>query len=145
MQVKEVMTHDVECVHPDDSIAVVAQKMKSLNVGALPVCGDKNRLAGMITDRDITVRATAACCDPDLTHVKDVMTPTIISVCEDQDVSEAAELMRDNQVRRLLVLNHDNQLVGILSLGDLALDSHDGKLVGATLEAVSEPDRFLGW
>src|SRR6266851_4948224 len=64
MKVNEIMTPAVECVHPNDSIAAAAQKMKELDVGALPICGDDDRLLGMITDRDITVRATAGCCAP---------------------------------------------------------------------------------
>jgi CBS domain-containing protein len=139
MQVNEVMTHGVECVRPEDSVAAAAQKMKDLDVGALPVCGDNDRLAGMITDRDITVRATAGCCDPGGTFVRDVMTPNVIYCFEDQDVTEAARLMKENQVRRLVVLNRDKRLVGIVSLGDLAVDTGDEELAGATVSAVSEP------
>jgi CBS domain-containing protein len=139
MQVKEVMTGGVECVRPDDNIAAAARKMKDLDVGALPVCGDDDRLKGMITDRDITVRATAGSFDPGGTRVREVMTPNIIYVFEDQDVTEAAQLMKENQIRRLAVLNRDKRLVGIVSLGDLAVDTRDEGLAGATLEAVSEP------
>jgi len=133
------MTRGVECVRPDDNIAAAAQKMKDLDVGALPVCGDDDRLKGMITDRDITVRATADCCDAGGTCVREVMTPNIVYVIEDQDVTEAARLMKEKQIRRLAVLNRDKRLVGIVSLGDLALDSRDDELTGATLEAISEP------
>jgi len=139
MQVKEVMTRGVECARPKDRIATAAQKMKDLDVGALPVCGDNDRLVGMITDRDITVRATAGGCDPDGTTVGDVLTPDIVYVFEDQDVTEAARLMKDHQIRRLVVLNRDKRLVGIVSLGDLAVDTRDEALAGGTLEAVSEP------
>jgi CBS domain-containing protein len=139
MKVNDIMTPAVECVSPNDSISAAAQKMKDLDVGALPICGDDDRLLGMITDRDITVRATAGCCDPTNTRVRDVMTPNIIYIFDDQDVTEAAQLMKDNQVRRLPVLNRDKRLVGIVSLGDLAVDTHDEEMAGATLEAVSEP------
>jgi CBS domain-containing protein len=127
MQVKELMTRGVECVLPGDNIAAAAQKMKDLDVGALPVCGDDGRLKGMITDRDITVRATAGCCDPGGTRVQDVMTPNIIYAFEDQGVSEASGLMKENQIRRLVVLNRDKRLVGIVSLGDLAVKTGDGR------------------
>jgi len=113
--------------------------MRELDVGVLPVCGDHDRLVGMITDRDITIRATAGCCDPGGTCVRDIMTPNLIYVFEDQDVTEAAQLMKENQIRRLVVLNHDKRLVGIVSLGDLAVDTRDEEMAGATLEAVSEP------
>jgi len=139
MQVNRIMTQGVECARPGDSIAAAARKMKDLDVGALPVCGDNDRLVGMITDRDITVRATASSSEPGVTCVRDVMTPHINYVFEDQDVTEAARLMRENQIRRLAVLNRDKRLVGIVSLGDLAVDTHNEPLAGATLEAVSEP------
>ena len=71
MRVKDVMTQGVECARPSDSIARAAERMRDLNVGALPVCGDHDKLVGMITDRDITVRATAGCCTPDDTTVRD--------------------------------------------------------------------------
>ncbi len=139
MQMNELMTRGVKCARPNDSIAAAAQMMKELDVGALPVCDDGQRLVGMITDRDITTRATADCCDPGGTRVCDVMTPGIVYAFEDQDVTEAARLMKENQIRRLPVLNRDQRLVGIVSLGDLAVDTHDEELAGATLEAVSEP------
>jgi CBS domain-containing protein len=139
MQVQEIMTQGVMCARPTDSIAAAAQQMKDLDVGALPVCGDNDRLVGMITDRDITVRATAYSRDPGGTVVKDVMTPTVITIFADQDVTEAAQIMKENQVRRLAVLNRGKRLVGIVSLGDLAIDTGEEELVGATLGAVSEP------
>jgi CBS domain-containing protein len=93
----------------------------------------------MLTDRDITVRATAEGCDPKTTKVEDVLTPDVIYCFEDQDVQEAARLMKENQIRRLVVLNRDKRLVGIISLGDLAVETGDEQLTGETLERVSEP------
>jgi len=139
MQVKEVMTSGVECINPDATLQEAAQKMRDLDVGPLPVCGMDDRLAGLITDRDITVRAVAEGQDMRMTHVRDVMTSTILYCFEDQDVQEAARFMQEHQVRRLVVLNRDKRLVGIVSLGDLAVETHDQELVGATLGAVSEP------
>jgi len=139
MQVKDVMTKGVQCVRPDDSIAVAAEQMKKLDVGALPVCGDNDRLAGMVTDRDITVRATAGCCDPGATWVRDVMTPHVSYVFEDQDVSEAVTMMKQKQIRRLVVLDGARRLAGIVSLGDLAVRTGDEELSGEALEEVSEP------
>jgi CBS domain-containing protein len=115
--------------------------MKNLNVGALPVC-DNDRLVGLLTDRDITVRAVTEGYDTMTTIVKDVMTPEVLYCFEDQDVQEAAQLMREHQVRRLVVLNRDKRLVGILSLGDLAVETGDEKLAGKTLEYVSLPMSF---
>ena len=108
-------------------------------MGPLPVCGDNDRLVGMITDRDITVRAVAEACDPRTTTVQDVMTPDVVYCFDDQDVQEAARLMKEHQVRRLVVLNRDKRLVGIVSLGDLAVETGDERLAGKTVEQVSLP------
>jgi len=140
MRVSDVMTRDVKCIGPDASLQEAAAKMKDMDVGPLPVC-DNDRLVGLVTDRDITVRATAQGANPQGTHVRDVMTPEVVYCFDDQDVSEAAQRMREKQIRRLLVLNRAKRLVGIVSLGDLAVETQDEQLTGQTLEAVSEPNR----
>jgi len=137
MQVRDVMTSHAECIRPEATLQEAARRMKELDVGSLPVC-DHDRLAGLITDRDIAVRSVAEGHDPKSDAVRDTMTPGVVYCFEDQDVTEAADLMQDNQIRRLPVLNRDKRLVGIVSLGDLAL-SADEKLSGRTLEAISEP------
>ena len=139
MKVRDIMTAGVECIQPTGTLREAARMMKDLNVGPLPVCGDNDRLVGMITDRDIVIRAVAEGDDPDATPVSSVMTPKILCCYEDQDISEAARLMEKHQVRRLAILNRDKRLVGIVSLGDLAVDSRDEQLAGHTLEAISEP------
>jgi CBS domain-containing protein len=141
MKISQVMTRGVECTKPNATLQDAARRMRDLDVGVLPVCGDEDRLVGMVTDRDIIVRAAAEGQDPGSARVKDVMTPEVIYAFEDQDVSEAARLMKEHQVRRLIALNRDRRLVGILSLGDLAVDGGDARLSGTTLEAVSEPSR----
>ena len=138
MKVQEVMTREVEVIHPNATIAEAAQKMKSLDVGPLPVC-DGAKVLGMVTDRDITIRATAAGHDPNTTKVRDVMSPDVEHVFEDQDVKDAAQLMAEKQIRRLIVLNRDKRLVGIVAMADLAVDTHKDKLTGQTLESISEP------
>ncbi len=138
MLVKEIMTPQVEVVSPGDTLEQAARKMEQLDVGPLPVC-EGNRVVGMITDRDITVRATAAGCDPKTTLVCDVMSQEIVCGYEDQDVREAARLMKDKQVRRLLVMSRANDLVGIVSLGDLATEAGDQGQPGEVLKKVSEP------
>ncbi len=140
MNVSEVMTRNVECTRPDATLQEAAERMKKLDVGPLPVC-DHDRLVGMLTDRDITVRATAEGWDPSAASVRDVMTPDVFWCYEDQDIGDAAQLMKDQQIRRLAVLNRERRLVGIVSLGDLAVETGDERLAGATLEAVSEPNR----
>ena len=139
MLLKEIMTHDVEVVSPGDTLEQAARKMEERNVGPMPVC-EGNRVVGMLTDRDITVRSTAEGEDPTVIRVRDIMTPEVLYCLEDQLVGEASRLMQDNQVRRLLVLNRDRQLVGIVSLADLAVETGDAELVGQTLEQVSAPD-----
>jgi CBS domain-containing protein len=140
MQVRDVMTKGAECVTPFTSLEEAAGKMKTLGVGPLPVC-QGGQLVGMITDRDITVRATAEAVPPRLGQVRDVMTPEVVFCFEDQDIQEAARLMKEHQIRRLVVLNRDKRLAGIVSLGDLAVETGDEKLAGETLEQVSEPAR----
>jgi CBS domain-containing protein len=138
MLVKEIMTHNVDVVSPGDTLEQAARKMEELNVGPLPVC-EGNRVVGILTDRDITVRATAAGCDPKTTLVYEAMSQDIISCHEDQDVSEAARLMKEKQVRRLLVMNRANDLVGIVSLADLATEARDPEQPGEVLRKVSQP------
>jgi CBS domain-containing protein len=144
MQIRDVMTPHVEVIHPDATLREAAAKMKSLDVGPIPVC-DGERLQGMLTDRDITVRATAEGRDPNSTRVRDVMSPEVIYCFEDQDVQDAARMMEDRQIRRLVVLDRDKRLAGIVSLGDLAVQTEDEELGGEelseTLSGVSMPSR----
>ncbi len=138
MQVKEVMTRGVEVAYPDSNLQEAAEKMKTLNVGSLPVC-DGERVVGMITDRDITVRAVAKGHDPLNDHVRDAMTPGLIYCFEDQDIQESARLMEENQIRRLAVLDRNKHLVGIVALADVAVQTGDEQLAGDVVEKVSEP------
>lgn len=138
MNVTDICTHDPQCISPEAGLVEAAQKMKSLDVGMLPVC-ENDRLVGCVTDRDITVRAIAQGLDPRATRVRAIMSPGIVYCFEDQDAKEAAQLMEEKQIRRLPVLNRDKRLVGILSLGDLAVRTHKQKLAGEVLERVSEP------
>lgn len=138
MIVRDIMSRDVEVVHPDSVIQEAADKMKTLNVGSLPVC-DNKRLVGVVTDRDIAIRAVASGLDPNSTKVCDTMTPELIYCFEDETVSEAAKLMERYQIRRLPILSRNKHLVGIVALGDLAVDVGNEKLSGTVLEEISEP------
>ena len=140
MQVKDVMTRDVEVVYPMNSLMEAAQKMRALDIGMLPVF-DGNFIVGMLTDRDITVRATAEGLDPKTTSVQEAMSPEVVHAYEDEDIDDAAQKMSDRQLRRLIVLDRNRKLAGIVSIGDLAIDSHDAKLTGKTLEKISFPGR----
>jgi len=138
MLVKDIMTHDIAVVSPGDTLAEAARMMDELDIGPLPVC-EGNRVVGMLTDRDITVRATAAGCDPKTTLVSDTMSHDVVCCYEDQDVSVAAGLMKEKQIRRLLVMNRAGDLVGIVSLADLATEARDPAQPGEVLEKVSQP------
>jgi CBS domain-containing protein len=136
MKIKELMTSDVELVAPNDSLHTAAKMMADLDTGALPV-GENDRLVGMITDRDITVRAVAEGRDPDRTVVRDAMSSGIRFCFEDEDSEEVARKMGQWQVRRLPVLNRDKRLVGIVSLGDLSIGGAEEESKGA-LKEISE-------
>jgi CBS-domain-containing membrane protein len=112
--------------------------MKSLDVGLLPVC-DGDRLQGILTDRDITIRATADGRDPKKTKVTDVMSTDLAYCLEEQEVEEAVSLMEARQIRRIPILNQDQRLVGIVTLADIAVHVRDRDLSGETLEEISAP------
>jgi len=137
MTLKDIMTSQVEVVEPDTPIAEAAGKMRSLDVGALPVM-EGQRLVGVVTDRDITVRATADARDPKTTPVRDCLSPDPAYGFEDQDIEEAAKLMQDKQVRRLPVLSRQQQLVGIVALADVVAEAGK-KDVTRTVREVSKP------
>src|SRR5262245_4078844 len=140
MQLNEIMTPGVEVISPEASVREAAEKMRHLDIGPLPVC-DGDRLVGMLTDRDITVRAVADGRDPVTTPVREVMTSDIVYGFDDQDVQDATRLMEQYQIRRLPVLNRNKRLVGIVSLGDLAVHPGNQPLASEVLEQVSEPGK----
>jgi CBS domain-containing protein len=138
MQLQDVMTSAIQDIQPNATLMEAAAKMKSFNVGAIPVCED-NRLIGMITDRDITVRAVAEGRDPRRTKVRDAMTKDVCFCYADDSVESAAKLMEDRQIRRLPVFDRTGRAIGIVSLGDLAVRNRNDRLSGEVLERVSEP------
>jgi CBS domain-containing protein len=138
MELRDIMTRNVEVISGDASLKEAATKMKTIDVGFIPVC-DGDRLKGILTDRDITIRATADGRDPTKTKVADVMSTDIAYCLEDQELDEAVSLMEARQIRRLPVLNLDKRLVGIVSLGDIAVHAGDRDMAGETLEEISQP------
>jgi CBS domain-containing protein len=138
MNVSEIMTTDFEMIDSTSSLIEAAEKMKSLNVGFLPV-KEGTRLAGLLTDRDIVIRGLAEGLDPGSTQVKDILSSEVVYCYDDDSVEDAARLMEDNQIRRLIVVNHDQTPVGIVSIGDIAVKSGQEQLAGEILERVSEP------
>jgi CBS domain-containing protein len=134
--IADIMTTDVQVVGPDDTLQLAAQLMDQLNVGSLPVCNGKH-LLGMVTDRDITVRGTAKNLLPDQAHVSSVMTSEVEFCTNDQDAQEVLLAMGKAQVRRLPVINVERQLVGIVSIGDLA--TRQPGPVDEAVSAISTP------
>ena len=136
MKVSEVMTRDVATVSPDQTAQEAASFMLSSDAGSIPVT-DGNKLIGMITDRDITVRGVAQGHGPD-TPVRNLMSDGLICARDDDDIEEVAMKMADAQVRRLPVIDRDDKLCGIVSLGDLSREATD-TAASQALEGVTQP------
>jgi CBS domain-containing protein len=136
-RISEVMSSDVQTISPDATIEEAAQEMRDGDFGLLPV-GDEEQLLGVITDRDIAVRAVAEGRGPS-TPVREIMSEDVIWAHEDDSIEEAAEIMSDNQIRRLPVVNAEQRLVGIVSLGDFAVDASDIGPVADALTEISNP------
>lgn len=137
MRVKDVMTNDVASLNPEDSIERAAELMKEFNIGSLPVCEGK-KVIGIVTDRDIALRAVAEGKDNRNQTVKDVMSSNPVVIDSQADVKEAAKLMSDNQIRRIPIVEA-NSLVGMVSLGDIAVEPHLEDNAQDALKDISEP------
>ena len=136
MKVCDCMSRDVQIASPDQSIREAAQMMARIDSGVLPV-GDNDRLVGVITDRDIAIRAVAEG-KPPTTEVGDVMSHEVLYCFDDQNLEDIAQNMADMKVRRMPVVNRDKRLVGIISLGDLAR-KEDAGTTGHAISEISEP------
>jgi len=138
-RVADVMTRGVRSMSPQDTVVLAAQAMDELNVGVIPVCeGDK--LVGMVTDRDIVVRGVAQEADPTSMKLADVMSTNVRRATEDDDVDEVLDEMARNQIRRMPVVDSEEHLVGIITLGDIAAKTEEGETdVAQSLGEISEP------
>jgi CBS domain-containing protein len=136
-KVKDVMTRGVEVIAPDSTLIQAAEKMRRFNIGPVPVC-DGDRLVGLVTDRDLVVRGIAMGHDPHTSKVSSVMTEDVEVIHLEANLDEAADMMKDRQIRRLLVVDDHGNLVGVVSLGDLAREA-GARLAARTLERISEP------
>ena len=138
MKLSEIMTREVEILQPDDTLHLAAQKMRDRDIGFLPVC-DGESLMGVLSDRDIAIRALADSMDINVMLGRDLMTTPAIYCFDDQDVTDAAKVMGENQIRRLVILGRENErVVGVISLGDLVRKGITD-LSGQVLQKVSEP------
>ena len=137
----EVMTREPACCQATDSIVRVAQLMKNEDVGAVPVveAGSPRKLVGMVTDRDIVVKALASGKSAESATVRDVMTTNIVTCREDEDVSRAVSCMAERQIRRIPIVDADGTLRGIIAQADIATRVHRDKTTGELVEAISEP------
>ena len=136
MHVKEAMSHDVQIANPEHTLSAVAKIMADHDIGLLPV-GENDRLIGMISDRDIAVRAVANGMGPD-TRVREAMSEDVKYCYDDESTDAVARKMAEQQLRRLPVLDRDKRLVGILSLADIAT-SEGPSISGTALEGISQP------
>jgi CBS domain-containing protein len=136
-KVREAMTERPRCVTPETSVSHVAEVMEAEDIGSVPVLEDE-QLSGMVTDRDIVIRAIAKGKDPRGMPVREILSREVVSVRPDNDLSDALQLMASHQVRRLPVVDEDNRLVGILSQADVAMEAKE-KDVGQMVEGISKP------
>jgi CBS domain-containing protein len=138
MKIKEIMTTQIETVTPSMPIAKVAEKMRDLDIGFIPVCEKNNKIVGTVTDRDITIRSVAQGRDPRLAPVSEIMTQTVFHCYEEDDVDSVARSMQQSEVRRMVILDRQENLVGIVSLGDIARVSGEQSMAGETLRQIIE-------
>ena len=141
MKVSEIMSTPIEEIMDNDTVIRAARKMRDLDVGVLPVKSEGNVLAGILTDRDIVIRAIAEELDPEKTLVSDIMTSGVISCPADQTADDAADVMADAKVRRLVVVDEEDNVVGIISLGDGAVKATRRQTAGAPIHKIPRPDQ----
>lgn len=134
MQIANVMSRDVRLIGPDETIQAAAQMMEDEDIGFLPV-GEDDRLIGMLTDRDIALRAVAKGKDPKKTKVRDVMSEQVFYCSEDTEVDDAADNMAELRIRRMPIVDDEKRLVGVVSIGDLSF-RHKPKVAGKALETI---------
>ncbi len=139
MKLSEIMTRDVQSIENTSTVQQAAQLMKKLNVGCIPVT-ENGRVVGIITDRDVVMRNVADGKTPENTRVDEVMSKSLITATPDMDVHRAADMMAQNQIRRLPVLEKD-RMVGIVSIGDLAVRNIYENEAGEALSSISKPSR----
>lgn len=138
MQISDIMTTGIEMIRSDDSVEQAAKKMRSLNVGALPVQME-NMIVGIISKKDIVYRCVAEGSDPMSTEISSIMTKELATCWEDDSIEDAAQIMEDRQLHRLLVMNSDNEPIGMVSLSDIAVKAASEHLAWEVLERISEP------
>lgn len=140
MKVGELMTRDIITCSPNETLAQAAQKMASGDIGSCPVVESNNQLVGIITDRDITVRAVAKGLDPNSKHVSELMSTDVVTASPDASIDDVCQLMSDHQIRRIPIVQ-SNQLVGIVAQADLAVDLDEDEMIAEVVHDISMPAR----
>ncbi len=138
MLVKEIMTKGIETIGWDEMVCQAAKKMRSLGVGSLPVEQD-NQIVGIVSKKDIVYRCIAEDCDAESMMVSEIMTTDLATCWEDESIEDAARVLEQKQLHRLLVMSDENEPVGVISLSDMAVKAHDEHLAWEILERISEP------
>lgn len=140
MNISDVMTRQVECLQGNETVHNAAMKMREVDTGVLPVTSADGKIQGILTDRDIVTRTIAKGADPSRMSVAEAMSADPVTCRPDCSVDQAVKLMRDNKIRRLVVTNSENgNVVGIVSLGDIAVRADEAELVSAATEGVCQP------
>jgi HSP20 family molecular chaperone IbpA/CBS domain-containing protein len=137
-RLSESMTRDVECVKPDDTVKIVADRMKKLDIGSFPVCDDQRKVVGMITDRDLAIRVLAEGRDVSGTKVRDVMSGNVVTCREDETIEDAERKMKEHKIRRIPVVDAQGRLAGYFSIGKIARQASPGEQ-SEVLRKVTEP------
>ena len=137
MKVREIMSRNVECIQTDTTMKDAAEKMRLLDVGFLPVC-DGDTVVGTLTDRDITIRHVADGQNPYRVKAGDIMTPSAFYCFEDEDIEDVGRYMQEHEVRRVLIFDRGQNLVGVVSLGDISKAAGEERLAGETLKEIAE-------
>lgn len=137
MKISEIMSRNVKCISPSMPISIASEIMRDDDIGFLPVC-EHDKVVGTVTDRDITIRSVAQGRDPRLAPVNEIMTVTVFHAYEDEDVETVAQAMQDDAVRRMLIFDRDEHLIGVVSVGDIAKASIDRTLAGQTLAEIAD-------
>jgi CBS domain-containing protein len=134
--VREVMSSDCECINSNETVLDAAKKLKELNVGSMPICGEDDKLKGMLTDRDIVVKVLADGRDPGSTTAGELGNGAPVTIGADEAVDSAISAMSEHQIRRLPVLDDDKRLIGIVSQADIARNVEEEQ-VGHLVESIS--------
>lgn len=137
MQAKEVMSSNIRIIPSNTSIQAAAELMRQMDIGVLPVT-EEGRIVGMLTDRDIAIRAVAEGSDPGATPARDVMSRDVVSCFEDQDARDVARAMEQNQVRRVVIVNRKNEAIGMVSVDDLAVHPETKPLADEVVQQFSK-------